>query len=245
MTAGTIEEFKAIVMMANRVAREFNDGDLNTCILTSYALAAALTDLGYADARPVRVEAASFPDDRELHCITLGPLPPRGRAEDGYCAGIWRSALGRAGCLIRLSIKVTTSTDGLMLALASSRWQRPSHLNFGISICGRTSVCNGCISLACPRAICWRRRRVSRGPMLRAHCIGARWRRKSATQYAGWSKHISPERARGRLRVVNSLRSSLPKLDIATVIVRNAPCSCRHIGCVGRLRRERPRCGAV
>jgi hypothetical protein len=26
MTAGTTEEFKAIVMMANRVAREFNDG---------------------------------------------------------------------------------------------------------------------------------------------------------------------------------------------------------------------------
>ena len=44
MTAATIEELKAIVMLANRVAWSFNEGVLNTCILTSYALAAALTD---------------------------------------------------------------------------------------------------------------------------------------------------------------------------------------------------------
>ena len=86
MTAGTIEEFKAIVIMANRVAREFNDGDLNTCILTSYALAAALTDLGYADARPVRVEAGSFPDDRELDGAILGySLGSRRAGEDFWC----------------------------------------------------------------------------------------------------------------------------------------------------------------
>ena len=46
----TAEKLKAIVIMANRVAREFNDGAVDTCVLTSYALAAALTDLGYADA---------------------------------------------------------------------------------------------------------------------------------------------------------------------------------------------------
>jgi hypothetical protein len=66
------EKFKNIVIMANRVAREFNDGALNTCIQTSYALAAALTDLGYADARPVRVEAASFPDPPKLIGVILG-----------------------------------------------------------------------------------------------------------------------------------------------------------------------------
>src|SRR5262249_48728247 len=71
-TAGTTEKFKAIVITANRVAREFNDGDLDTCVLTSYALAAALTDLGYVNARPVRVEAASFPDDPKLHGAILG-----------------------------------------------------------------------------------------------------------------------------------------------------------------------------
>jgi hypothetical protein len=88
MTAGTTEKFKAIVMMANRVAREFNDGVLNTCILTSYALAAALTDLGYADARPVRVEAASFPDDRNLHAAILGWRGSGPRAREGYWRGI-------------------------------------------------------------------------------------------------------------------------------------------------------------
>src|SRR5215831_4064375 len=81
-TAGTTEKFKAIVITANRVAREFNDGDLDTCVLTSYALAAALTDLGYANARPVRVEAASFPDDCKLQAVNLGGSlgSPRRRA---------------------------------------------------------------------------------------------------------------------------------------------------------------------
>jgi hypothetical protein len=37
------EEFKAIVIMANRVAREFNGGAVDTCVLSSYALAAVLT----------------------------------------------------------------------------------------------------------------------------------------------------------------------------------------------------------
>jgi hypothetical protein len=71
MTVAATEQLKAIVIMANRVAREFNDGALDTCIQRSYALAAALTDLGYADARPVRVEAASFPDDREIQHVIL------------------------------------------------------------------------------------------------------------------------------------------------------------------------------
>src|SRR5262249_17517339 len=89
MTAGTTEEFKAIVIMANRVASGFNEGAHDTCIVTSYALAAALTDLGYADARPVRVEAASVPDDCKLHAVNLGGSlgSPRRRARDGYWCG--------------------------------------------------------------------------------------------------------------------------------------------------------------
>lgn len=73
-TATATEKLKAIVMMANHVAREFNEGALNTCIQTSYALAGVLTYLGYADARPVRVEATSYPDDREIEHVILGSL---------------------------------------------------------------------------------------------------------------------------------------------------------------------------
>ena len=86
MTTDAIEKFKAIVMLANRVAWGFNEGRLDTCILTSHALAAALNDLGYADARPARVETLNFPDDRELGGVVLGyPLVSReGRAIRGY-----------------------------------------------------------------------------------------------------------------------------------------------------------------
>lgn len=106
-TAGTIQELKAIVMVANLVARMFNDGELSTCILTSYALAASLTDLGYADARPVRVEARSFPDDRELGGAGLGLLPDsyldfggsRRRAQDRYWRGHLAVCIGRSWLL--------------------------------------------------------------------------------------------------------------------------------------------------
>jgi hypothetical protein len=97
-TAGTAEKLKTIVMMANRVAREFNDGDLDTCVLTSYAVAAALTDLGYADARPVRVEAASFPDDRNLYGTILG-RPGSRRARDGYWWGHLAVGIGQSWLL--------------------------------------------------------------------------------------------------------------------------------------------------
>src|SRR6516225_6486765 len=104
MTAGTTEKFKAIVMLANRVAWSFNEGVLNTCILTSYALAAALTDLGYADARPVRVEAASFPDDCKLYGCVLGfsggrPGVPRRRAGEGNWSGHLAVCIGQSWLL--------------------------------------------------------------------------------------------------------------------------------------------------
>jgi hypothetical protein len=99
MTASTTEEFKAIVIMANRVAREFYDGALDTCVLSSYALAAALTDLGYADARPVRVEAASYPDDRNIHFVKLGWPGLGPRAPDGYWKGHLAVCIGQSWLL--------------------------------------------------------------------------------------------------------------------------------------------------
>jgi hypothetical protein len=91
-------------MLANRVAWGFNEGALDTCIATSYALAAALTDLGYVDARPVRVEAGSFPDDRKLHGAVLGrlhhePGSPRRRARDGYWCGHLAVCIGQSWLL--------------------------------------------------------------------------------------------------------------------------------------------------
>ena len=97
--AGSTEKFKAIVITANRVAREFNDGDLDTCVLTSYALAAALTDLGYANARPVRVEAASFPDDPKLHGAILGWRGSGRRAPKGYWKGHLVVCIGQSWLL--------------------------------------------------------------------------------------------------------------------------------------------------
>jgi hypothetical protein len=102
MTATTIEELKTIVMLANRVAWGFNEGALDTSILTSYALAAALTDFGYADARPVRVGVGSFPDDPKLYGAILGysvPGWPRRRARDGYWRGHLAVCIGQSWLL--------------------------------------------------------------------------------------------------------------------------------------------------
>jgi hypothetical protein len=137
----TFREFKAIVIMANRVAREFNDGDLDTCVLTSYALAAALTDLGYADARPVRVEAGTFPDDPKLYGAVIGRRG-LGRARDGYWWGHLVVCIGQSW-LLDPTLDQINDANGTR-ALASSLWRRLSHLNFGISIC---SIRCGCISL--------------------------------------------------------------------------------------------------
>jgi hypothetical protein len=84
VTTDATEKFKAIVMLANGVARD--------------ALAAALTDLGYADARPVRVEAASFPDDDKLHAAILG-RPSGRRARDGYWWGHLAVCIGQSWLL--------------------------------------------------------------------------------------------------------------------------------------------------
>jgi hypothetical protein len=101
MTTDGTEKFKAIVITANRVASGFLERARDTCIVTSYALAAALTDLGYADARPVRVEAASFPDDSKLDAVNLGGSlgSPRRRAQDGYWCGHLAVCIGQSWLL--------------------------------------------------------------------------------------------------------------------------------------------------
>jgi hypothetical protein len=90
----TAEKFKAIVIAANAATREFTGGAADTCVLSSYALAAALTDLGYTGARPVRVEASSTPDDRKLLSCFLGNRGSR-RARDGYWCGHLAVCIGQ------------------------------------------------------------------------------------------------------------------------------------------------------
>ena len=57
-------EFQKLVTIANRVAVKFNRSR-DTCVLTSFALDNVLQRLGF-DSRPLRIEAAVFPDDRKF-----------------------------------------------------------------------------------------------------------------------------------------------------------------------------------
>jgi hypothetical protein len=66
----TASKLQNIVTVANRVAAEFN-GSRNTCILTSFALHNVLQRLGY-NSRPLRIEAAVFPNDRKFYGTILG-----------------------------------------------------------------------------------------------------------------------------------------------------------------------------
>lgn len=87
--------FDELVTIANRVARK-HTGDLGTCILSSVALVGVLEGLGIA-ARPVRVEAAIFPDDREQFAAILGSRRYRGwlaEAENGEWRGHLAVAVG-------------------------------------------------------------------------------------------------------------------------------------------------------
>jgi hypothetical protein len=59
-----------LVTVANQTAFEFNESRA-TCVLTSYALHNVLQRLGY-NSRPLRIEAAVFPDDRKLSGTILG-----------------------------------------------------------------------------------------------------------------------------------------------------------------------------
>lgn len=70
-------EFTRLVTIANRIALEFN-GSRDTCILTSFALNDALQRLGYSS-RPLRIEAAVFPDAPKAVGTILGWHRPPGR----------------------------------------------------------------------------------------------------------------------------------------------------------------------
>ena len=66
----TTPEFQKLVTTTNRVAAKFN-GSRSTCVLTSFALCDVLQRLGY-NSRPLRIEAAVFPDDRKFYGTILG-----------------------------------------------------------------------------------------------------------------------------------------------------------------------------
>ena len=63
-------EFQQLVAITNRVAAKFNRLR-DTCVLTSFALDNVLQRLGF-DSRPLRIEAAVFPDDRKFYGTILG-----------------------------------------------------------------------------------------------------------------------------------------------------------------------------
>jgi hypothetical protein len=62
--------FQKLVVIANRAAAKFNRSR-STCVLTSFALHDVLQRLGY-NSRPLRIEAAVFPDDRKFCGTILG-----------------------------------------------------------------------------------------------------------------------------------------------------------------------------
>ena len=68
---------RELVTIASRIAFEFN-GSRDTCILTSFALNDVLQRLGYSS-RPLRVEAAVFPDAPKAVGTILGWTNPPGR----------------------------------------------------------------------------------------------------------------------------------------------------------------------
>jgi hypothetical protein len=70
--AGTNDGAKIpkVVSTTNRVAAKVN-GSRSTCVPTSFALDAVLRRLGY-NSRPLRIEAAVFPDDRKVCGTILG-----------------------------------------------------------------------------------------------------------------------------------------------------------------------------
>jgi hypothetical protein len=78
-----------LVIATNRLAAEFNDGALDTCVLTSHALTHAARRLSH-NARPLRVETAVFPDDRKLIATILGAV---GRPSSKASSGKWHGHL--------------------------------------------------------------------------------------------------------------------------------------------------------
>ena len=82
--------FQNLVATANQVAAKFN-GTRDTCVLTSYALHDVCKRLGYKS-RPLRIEAAVFPDDRKFYGTILGGFSEPGRRQ-AASPGMWRGHL--------------------------------------------------------------------------------------------------------------------------------------------------------
>jgi hypothetical protein len=81
------DKLQQLVVTANRVAAKFN-GARDTCILTSYALHDVLQRLGY-DSRPLRIEAAVFPDAPKLSGTILGGFSEPGCRRRRASPDIW------------------------------------------------------------------------------------------------------------------------------------------------------------
>jgi hypothetical protein len=88
----------SITQDMNKIARHRHDGDLDTCILTSHALAYVLGEMGY-DASPIRVTAAVFPDAKGLYGTVLGSEERRSVATMDMWGG--RCPLDKSGYSIR------------------------------------------------------------------------------------------------------------------------------------------------
>src|SRR5262245_63909454 len=84
------KKFQNLVTTANRVAAKFNQSR-STCILTSFALHNVLQRLGY-NSRPLRIEAAVFPDDRKFYGSILGGFSEPGRRR-AASPGMWHGHL--------------------------------------------------------------------------------------------------------------------------------------------------------
>src|SRR5262245_55857531 len=80
------QRFQELVVIANRIAAKFN-GSRDTCVLTSFALSDVCKRLGY-NSRPLRIEAAVFPDDPKLSGNILGGFSEPGRRR-AASPGMW------------------------------------------------------------------------------------------------------------------------------------------------------------
>ena len=85
----TTPEFQKLAALTNRVVIRFNESR-STCVLTSFALHDVLQRLGYGS-RPLRIEAAVFPDDRKLCGTILGAFGAGCRR--AASPGMWRGHL--------------------------------------------------------------------------------------------------------------------------------------------------------
>jgi len=86
-----LAELQELTTIANQIAVKFN-GSRDTCVLTSFALHDVLQRLGYSS-RPLRIEAAVFPDDRKFYGTILGSWREPGFRQAAAAPGMWKGHL--------------------------------------------------------------------------------------------------------------------------------------------------------